>query len=72
MIAIWISAYMLLNAGLVVKDVRDGLLPDNLTCPLLWIGLSYQLIFAPQHLADAVTGALAGYLSLCFFYWAYR
>ncbi|EJK9927750.1 prepilin peptidase [Cronobacter sakazakii] len=72
MIAIWISAYMLLNAGLVVKDVRDGLLPDNLTCPLLWIGLSYQLIFAPQHLANAVTGALAGYLSLCFFYWAYR
>ncbi|EOI1440327.1 A24 family peptidase [Cronobacter malonaticus] len=72
MVAIWISAYVLLNAGLVMKDIRDGLLPDRLTCPLLWMGLSYHLIFAPQHLADAVAGALVGYLLLCFFYWSYH
>ncbi|EPO1788528.1 prepilin peptidase [Cronobacter turicensis] len=72
MITIWISGYVLLNAMLVAKDLREGLLPDSLTCPLLWLGLSYHLIFQPQYLADAVTGALVGYLSLWLLYWAYR
>ncbi|EPE7491921.1 prepilin peptidase [Cronobacter universalis] len=72
MLTIWILGYVLLNAVLMVRDMRDGLLPDSLTCPLLWLGLSYHLFFHPQRLADAVTGALAGYVSLWLFYWAYR
>ncbi|EPO1789219.1 prepilin peptidase [Cronobacter turicensis] len=72
MMTIWISGYVLLNAMLVARDLRGGLLPDSLTCPLLWLGFSYHLIFQPHRLADAVTGALVGYLSLWLLYWAYR
>ncbi|ALB64830.1 peptidase A24 [Cronobacter condimenti 1330] len=69
---LWIFGYVVLNGWLVWKDVRYGLLPDRFTCPLLWLGLSYHLIVQPHYLADAVAGAMAGYLALCFIYWAYR
>ncbi|ELY2498576.1 prepilin peptidase [Cronobacter muytjensii] len=72
MITLWLLGYILLNAGLVRKDLRYGLLPNSLTCPLLWLGLSYHLIFQSRFLADAVAGALIGYLSLSLLYWAYR
>ncbi|WP_444919707.1 prepilin peptidase [Microbulbifer sp. CnH-101-G] len=45
-------------------DFGKQLLPDSITLPLLWGGLFINLwgIFVP--LQDAVTGAIAGYLSL--------
>ena len=45
-------------------DIDHQLLPDNMTLPLLWIGLFFNLfgIFVP--ISDAVIGAIAGYLSL--------
>ena len=49
--------------ALTYIDQREGLLPDEITLPLLWVGLllnSFELIVPPQH---AVFGAVAGYLS---------
>jgi len=38
----------------------------------LWAGLLYNLFFGPVALADAVTGAAAGYLLLWSIYWAFK
>lgn len=53
-------------------DLRTQLLPDLLTLPLLWAGLLYQLLFQPLLLPSAVIGAMAGYLVLWSFYWAFK
>jgi len=50
---------------LVVIDLRDYLLPDAITQPLIWIGLlaaGTGLISTPVN--DAVQGAVAGYVGL--------
>lgn len=61
----------LLIAALIDHDTR--LLPDEITLPLLWLGLLSALAF-PQTpaLADAVIGAVAGYLVLWSIYHAFR
>lgn len=54
-------------------DLRTTLLPDQLTYPLLWIGLlaSLQSPFGVDP-ADAIGGAVAGYLALWSVYWAFK
>lgn len=58
--------------ALACIDFDTQLLPDNMTLPLLWIGLAFNLsgVFAP--LSEAVIGAMAGYLSLWSIYWLFR
>jgi leader peptidase (prepilin peptidase)/N-methyltransferase len=58
--------------ALAVIDADTQLLPDNLTLPLLWGGLVANLfgLFVP--LADAVIGAIAGYLVLWSVYWLFK
>ena len=58
--------------ALAMIDLDTQLLPDDMTVPLLWIGLLVNLfgIFSP--LADAVIGAIAGYLALWSVYWLFR
>jgi leader peptidase (prepilin peptidase)/N-methyltransferase len=53
-------------------DVTHQLLPDNLTLPLMWLGLIINVngVFAP--LTHAVIGATAGYLSLWCIYWIFK
>lgn len=53
-------------------DYDTQLLPDDLTLPLLWLGLLVNLngTFAP--LDQAVIGAAAGYLSLWSIYWLFK
>lgn len=53
-------------------DFNEQLLPDNITLPLLWVGLlvNIQGTFAP--LASAVIGAVAGYLSLWSIFWLFK
>lgn len=65
-----VFAWILL-AGSVI-DIREQLLPDSLTLPLLWAGLVFNLngTFAP--LPEAVVGAVAGYLALWLVYHAFR
>ncbi len=66
MLLIW------LLLALTVIDLNTQLLPDDLTLPLLWLGLLFNLsgVFAP--LSDAVIGAIAGYLALWSVYWGFR
>ncbi|MFQ2134990.1 prepilin peptidase [Aeromonas hydrophila] len=58
--------------ALTFIDLDKMLLPDQMTLPLLWGGLLFNLTggFAP--LADAVIGAMAGYLVLWSLYWAFK
>lgn len=50
--------------AMTMIDIDHQLLPDQITLPLLWLGLlaNTQALFVP--LADAVWGAAAGYLVL--------
>ncbi|MEQ9462640.1 MAG: A24 family peptidase [Haliea sp.] len=58
--------------ALTLIDYDTQLLPDDITLPLLWLGLAFNLggIFVP--LADAVLGAIAGYGILWSVYWLFR
>lgn len=62
----------MLNLALCWQDQQTGLLPDRLTCPLLWSGLLYALCLHPTQLADAVWGAIVGYVAFASIYWLYR
>jgi len=69
------AAALLLTWGLVALsgiDFRTQLLPDIVTLPGLWLGLSLALFPVFASLQDSVIGAMAGYLSLWFVYQAFR
>jgi leader peptidase (prepilin peptidase)/N-methyltransferase len=53
-------------------DVDTQLLPDDLTFPLLWAGLLFNLNGTFVPLRDAVIGAAAGYLVLWAVYWLFK
>ncbi|MGL5340530.1 MAG: prepilin peptidase [Aeromonas veronii] len=58
--------------ALTFIDLDKMLLPDQLTLPLLWGGLLCNLAGGFVPLADAVIGAMAGYLVLWSLYWAFK
>ncbi len=45
-------------------DIGHKLLPDNITLPLLWLGILLSLFNVFVDLETSVTGAMAGYMSL--------
>lgn len=53
-------------------DFDTQLLPDDITLPLIWLGLLFNLwgVFAP--LSSAIVGAIAGYLVLWIVYWVFK
>jgi leader peptidase (prepilin peptidase) / N-methyltransferase len=53
-------------------DYDTKLLPDNLTIPLLWLGLLVNAGGLFTDLTAAVVGAAAGYLLLWSLYWAFK
>jgi leader peptidase (prepilin peptidase)/N-methyltransferase len=53
-------------------DIEIQMLPDDLNLPLLWLGLLVNMSGTFVPLADAVIGAVAGYLSLWLVYWGFR
>jgi leader peptidase (prepilin peptidase)/N-methyltransferase len=60
--------------ALTLIDFDHQLIPDNITLPLIWLGLlvnTLDLGFGVT-LRDAVIGAIAGYLVLWAFYWAFK
>ena len=68
-------AAMLFCAVLVALtgiDLDTQLLPDQLTLPLLWIGLLLNVFGLFARLPDAVNGAAAGYLTLWSVYWLFK
>ena len=63
-------AYFLIAMTLIDYDTKT--LPDDLTYPLLWLGLLINLDGTIVPLRDAVIGAMAGYLSLWAVYWLFK
>lgn len=58
--------------ALTFIDADTTLLPDDLTLPLLWLGLSANVFGFFVPLKDAVIGAAAGYLALWSIYWLFK
>jgi len=58
--------------ALTVTDLHTMYLPDNITLPLLWLGLLLSLkpVFADP--TSAIAGAAAGYLLLWSIFWAFK
>ena len=69
------GAMLVLTWGLLAMSLIDAdhqILPDALVLPLLWLGLivnQFGLFATP---ADALWGAIAGYLSLWSVYWLFK
>lgn len=53
-------------------DLDTQLLPDDITLPLLWAGLLFNVFSAFTDLKSAVIGAIAGYLALWTVYWGFK
>ena len=53
-------------------DFDTQLLPDDITLPLLWIGLALNAFSVYTDLKSAVIGAMAGYLALWTVYWGFK
>ena len=72
----WLALAGLVLTWLLVAlsgiDFRTQLLPDQLTLPLLWIGMLLALF--PMFVAapSAILGAAVGYLSLWSVYWLFK
>lgn len=70
------AAAALVFTGLLIAlsgiDWRTKLLPDDLTYPLLWLGLAASLATLFVAPTAAILGALAGYLSLWTVYWGFK
>jgi leader peptidase (prepilin peptidase)/N-methyltransferase len=65
--------------ALTIIDFDTQFLPDQLTYPLLWIGLLLSTTHpvwaegaAPLTPADSILGAMCGYLSLWSVYWIFK
>ena len=69
-LAVLLFAYLLIAMTFIDADTQ--LLPDDLTLPLLWIGLLVNLNATFVPLADAVIGAIAGYLCLWTIFWLFK
>jgi leader peptidase (prepilin peptidase)/N-methyltransferase len=65
-----VFAYFLIAMTLIDYDTKT--LPDDLTFPLLWLGLLINLDGMIVPLRDAVIGAMAGYLALWAVYWLFK
>ena len=63
----WIFVFALV--ALTFIDFDTQLLPDDITLPLLWLGLLFNLNGGLTDLKSAVIGAMAGYLILWSIYW---
>ena len=66
------AVFIWFTIALAFIDQETGLLPDDLTLPLVWIGLLLNLWGTFVPLQDAVIGAVAGYLSLWLVYWGFK
>ncbi|MGH8213394.1 MAG: prepilin peptidase [Rhodanobacteraceae bacterium] len=67
--ALFFTWVLIAAAGI---DLRTQLLPDQLTLPLLWLGLLIALVPLFVDVRAAIEGAAIGYLALWCVYWAFR
>jgi leader peptidase (prepilin peptidase)/N-methyltransferase len=69
---VW-SGFSAMLLALALIDWDTTLLPDDMTLPLLWVGLiASALQWTSVALPAAVWGAVAGYMSLWLVYWAFK
>ncbi len=66
------ALFIWFTIALAFIDQDTGYLPDDLTLPLVWLGLLFNLNATFVPLSDAVIGAVSGYLSLWLVYWAFK
>ncbi len=66
----WIFTLALITLTFIDYDTQ--LLPDDITLPLLWIGLLFNLNGGFTDLKSAVIGAIIGYLILWSIYWLFK
>ncbi len=70
-IALLFFTFALIAATFI--DLDTMLLPDQLTLPLMWAGISLSLFgISPVTLQDSIIGAMAGYLCLWSVYWGFK
>ena len=70
-----LAAALLLTWTLIAAsgiDVRTHLLPDQLTLPLLWLGLLISLVPLFVAPSTAIIGAAVGYLCLWCVFWLFK
>ncbi len=69
-----VAVFTWILVALTFIDADTTLLPDDLTMPLLWLGLLANLegLVPGVTLRDAVVGAVAGYAVLWAIYWAFK
>jgi leader peptidase (prepilin peptidase)/N-methyltransferase len=70
--AVWALCLVWTLAILAWIDVREQILPDVLTLPLMWVGLLVNTSGVFVSADDAILGAASGYLSLWLLFWFYR
>jgi leader peptidase (prepilin peptidase)/N-methyltransferase len=58
--------------ALAVIDLDTQLLPDDITLPLIWMGLLFNLNNGFTDIESAIIGAVAGYVSLWTIYWCFK
>lgn len=58
--------------ALAAIDINTQLLPDDITLPLLWMGLLINMDNGFTDIHSAIIGAVAGYLSLWTIYWGFK
>ena len=69
-LALLILVWSLVTLAMI--DFDHQLLPDDITLPLLWLGLLINTFGLMTSLQDAVWGAIAGYLLLWGVYWLFK
>jgi len=70
-VALLFFTFVLITATFI--DLDTMLLPDQLTLPLVWAGISLSLVgISPVSLQDSVIGAITGYLCLWSVYWVFK
>ncbi len=58
--------------ALTFIDFDTQLLPDDITLPLLWLGIIFNMFGTFTSLNNAVAGAIVGYLVLWIVYWLFK
>ena len=58
--------------SLTLIDLDHIILPDQITLPLIWLGLLLNINGTFIPLQDAVIGAVAGYMSLFIVFWLFK
>lgn len=69
-VAAWIFSFALI--ALTFIDFDTQLLPDDITLPLMWVGILFNLDGGFTDLRSAVIGAVGGYMILWSVYWLFK